>query len=75
MRFGFALGRINHHLGRWNSIDALGDGLTLGFFCQVDRLAVLDLIQIALHDELAIGAGIQYATALKLDFVQAVQWA
>ena len=40
---------------------------------QVDRLAVLELKQIALNDVLAVGAGVQHAAALELDFIHAWQ--
>lgn len=42
-------------------------------FGEVDRLAVLDLEQVALHHELAVSAGVQHAAALQLDFIQAVE--
>ncbi|MNN62229.1 hypothetical protein D3C81_1775140 [compost metagenome] len=47
--------------------------MAFGFFGEVDRLAVLDLEQVALHHELAVSAGVQHAAALQLDFIQAVE--
>ena len=73
VRLGFADGRVNHGFSDRNTVDQLGDAQALGFFGEVDRLAILELEQVALDDVLAVGAGVQDATALEFDFVQAGQ--
>ncbi|MCY1543447.1 hypothetical protein D9M68_792670 [compost metagenome] len=63
-------GREDHHfLGR-NAVDLLGNLFGFMLFGQVDRLAVLDLEQIALQEELAVVTGIQLAAALELNLIQ-----
>ncbi|MCY1447869.1 hypothetical protein D9M71_645090 [compost metagenome] len=73
MRFGLTHRRVDDHFRAWNTVDGLGNGLAFGLLGQVDRLAILNLEQVALHDELAVGTGIQHAPTLELDLVQAVE--
>ncbi|MNZ47793.1 hypothetical protein D3C78_655190 [compost metagenome] len=71
MRLGRLLGREHHHLAGGDGVDLLGDGAALGLLGEVHRLAVLDLVEIALHQVLAVGAGVEHAAALELDLIDA----
>ncbi|MCY1417773.1 hypothetical protein D9M71_333140 [compost metagenome] len=71
VRLGFANGRVHHGFCNRNIVDQLGDAQALGLLGQVDRLAVLEIEQVALNHVLAVGAGVQHTAALELDFVQA----
>ncbi|MNV63887.1 hypothetical protein D3C71_1565070 [compost metagenome] len=73
VRLGFANGRVDNGFGNRDGVDQLGDALALGLLGQVDRLAVLEIEQVALNHVLAVGAGVQHTAALELDFVQAWQ--
>ncbi|MNP19618.1 hypothetical protein D3C76_1121550 [compost metagenome] len=73
VRPGFALGREHHHLLGRDGVDGPGDRGAFRLLGEVDRLAVLHLVDVALHDELAVGAGIEDAAALQLDLVDALQ--
>ncbi|MNF89582.1 hypothetical protein D3C84_721120 [compost metagenome] len=69
MGLGRLLGREHDHLAGGDRVDLLGDRPALGLLGEVHRLAVLDLVEIALHQVLAVRAGVQHAAALELDLV------
>jgi hypothetical protein len=73
VRFGFADRRVDHGFRDWNGVDQFGHAQAFGLLGQVDRFAVLELEHVALHHVLAVGAGVEHAAALQLDFVQARQ--
>ncbi|MNZ64185.1 hypothetical protein D3C78_823520 [compost metagenome] len=73
VRLGFTNGRVNHGFSNRNAIDQLGDTQAFGFLGQVDRLAVLELEQVALNNVLTISAGVQDTAALEFDFVETGQ--
>src|SRR5690606_13428649 len=70
MRFGRLLGREHHHLAEGNGIDFPGHTLALGLAGQVDRIAILELVQIALHQELAITTGIEQTATFQMYLIQ-----
>ncbi|MNY33208.1 hypothetical protein D3C86_1674740 [compost metagenome] len=73
VRFGFAHSWVDHGFGHRYGIDQFGDAQAFGLLGQVDRFAVLELEQVTLNDVLAIGAGVEHAAALELDFVHTRQ--
>jgi hypothetical protein len=73
MGFGFANGRVDDHFAGGNGVDGFGDAFAFSFFGEVDRLAAVDVEQVALHHVLAVGAGVEHATALHAHFVQAAE--
>ncbi|MNP27552.1 hypothetical protein D3C76_1204700 [compost metagenome] len=73
VRLGFANGRVHHGFRDRDGVDQFGNAQAFGLLGQVDRLAVLELEHVALDHVLAVGAGVEHAAALQLDFIQTRQ--
>ncbi len=70
-----AFRRENHHLAGWNSANRFRNGSALCLLGQVGRLAVLELIHIALNQELTVRARVELTPTLQLNLINTVHGA